>query len=112
MTGLILSLSLCPFSLYLSLSLLILLSLALSLGLSPQCFGDRYKIFPVVRAILALFILEHNWVAARLAELNRDNVIFSSEEEHFQKARAVVLGLFINVILYDFVGAVSSPGVS
>lgn len=65
--------------------------------------GRRLLRLPVVKAILKLFALEHNYIACKLGE----NFRFKSDDCHFEQARAVLLAQFIQVVSYDYVGSIN-----
>jgi prostaglandin-endoperoxide synthase 2 len=76
--------------------------------LKLDCVGERRLLrLPVMRAILKLFALEHNYIAEQLTEHHGGE--FSDEEGLFQAARAVMLAQFIQIITYDYVGGINGP---
>ena len=65
---------------------------------------DRMDKIPESRAIIELFLREHNYVCDRLKELYPFN--FFTDEHVYQQARLIMGGVFINIIFRDYLGCI------
>ena len=78
----------------------------------PDCFAEKrvHGFPPGVAVLLIMFNRYHNYVVENLAAINEDNRFAKSsetrDEDLFQTGRLIVCGLYINIILNDYIRSI------